>query len=205
MDENLIILKPPVSNDIDRILFLCDCQRGSGGCEIIHKETIEVVSALKTIAKPLVSLCFTRKEIYCVMTIGEEASVLSGKYFDHGDCVKGLIADNACDDLIFSLEEEIKPFLQAECKKRKIGIKRRLEAPSDIPMEEQRKICKYAHANEIGVTLLESLMLSPLKSTCFKYIVSEKCMDFNAKHDCSNCPQLDCKMRNKYNNFRSLK
>lgn len=195
--DDLIILKPPVSNDIDRVLFLCDCSKDTGGYDIMYNEAFKVFEELNKVARPMASLAFYDECIYCVMTIGEEASALSGNYFDNGDCVKGLIADNACDDMIFSLEEQIKIFLKAECEKRNIGIKRRLEAPTDMPMSAQREICKCAQADNIGVTLLESLMLSPVKSSCCKYIVSKQCDDFNAEHDCSNCPRLDCKVRSK--------
>lgn len=199
MGDELIVLRPKLESKIDRILYLCDCPAGSGGYDVMLKETKEVVSELSKIAEPVVSLRFCKDAIYCVMTIGQKASELSGSYFDHGDCVKGLIADNACDDLVFSIGEYLKPILKRECQNRNIGISQRLEAPKDIPMDEQIEICQLAGADKIGVTVLKSLMLFPVKSTCCKYIISNKCEDFNADHDCSKCPRLDCKIRNRNN------
>ena len=196
MDSEPILITPALSPDIDRILFLCDCKKDSSVYSYMREEAIRVAGEVSAAAVPIASLCFAEGSVFCVMTVGQKASTMSGGYFDQGEYVCGLIADAVCDDLIIQLGGFVKEELRLQCEKRGVGICRRMEAPQDMPMERQKAICHYAQAEKIGVHLLESLMLAPVKSTCCEYILSDK-NEFHAEHDCSRCPRLDCKLRNR--------
>lgn len=195
MDGLPVILHPEIVPDIDRILYLCDCRTDSPVYDYMRGEAAVVADAVRRAARPAASLAFDGGSAFCVMTVSADASRMSGQYCDSGEYVRGLLADAACDDLITSLDDCVRESLRLQRKQRGVGIQMRLEAPQDIPMDRQKVICRAARAGDIGVTLLESLTLSPVKSACCEYVLS--CGDeFNTDHNCGRCPRLDCKLRN---------
>lgn len=136
------------------------------------------------------------KVVYMIVTIGVKASGLSSAYFAEGDYLKGMLADAMADVCVFAMEKDILKIIREECKKRKIGIRHRYEAPVDIPMEYQKIAFDMTGAKEnLGMKITSGYMLDPLKSNCQVFGVTEDTQMFQLEHDCRKCSLVNCKQR----------
>ena len=169
---------------IDEIVSLCDpvflMEKGTIGPELAKKELPEGTSVLMAI-----------------YSIGRGVSEYSTKAFAEGDYLKGMLADAMADSALFSLELQFEPLLKEVCAEMQMGIKRRLEAPHDIPMTAQKVICEKTKAKEVcGIGLSTGYMLDPVKSNSILYVLTDKAEVFQYQHDCRACDRYNCKMRN---------
>lgn len=138
-----------------------------------------------------------RDAIYILTTVGQEISDCSTKGFAEGDYVRGMLADAMADAALFSLEDDIQRELREACSFWKLGVKRRLEAPHDVPMEIQKEALLQTHAGEIlGMELSEGYMFRPLKTSCQIYVTTTDENVFKSQHNCRKCPNLTCGLRN---------
>ncbi|MBS6195127.1 MAG: DUF4445 domain-containing protein [Clostridiales bacterium] len=138
-----------------------------------------------------------REAIYILTTVGQEISDCSTQAFEQGDYVRGMLADAMADAALFSLEEDIQRELRTACGAWKLGIKRRLEAPHDVPMEIQKEALLQTRADEIlGMELSEGYMFRPLKTSCQVYVTTADEKVFKSQHNCRKCPNLTCGLRN---------
>ena len=132
-----------------------------------------------------------------ITSIGKGISEYSTKCFQEGEYLKGMLADAMADSALFSLREQITPYLREECGLRKMGISRRLEAPHDIAMEAQKYIFEKTRAHEqCGMNISSGYMLDPVKSNAVLYVLTEDTEVFMHQHNCRNCNRLDCRGRN---------
>ena len=135
--------------------------------------------------------------MYFLYSIGDGISRYSTKCFEEGDYVKGMLSDAMGDSALFSLEKEFIPHLKKVCSNMKVGIKRRLEAPGDIPMTAQKVIWDKTDAQNIcGIGISSGLMFDPIKSNGIIYLLTDDENIFMAQHNCRNCTRYDCPMRN---------
>jgi hypothetical protein len=133
---------------------------------------------------------------YVFMTIGMEVSKLSTQYFEESNYLAGMLANAIADDCLSQLDNEVGERIAALCRQRHIGVARRLEVPSDIPMEAQKIILEVTGADrELGMGVTEGYMFTAVKSNCFILIISKDEDIIKVKHDCRNCTQESCRMR----------
>lgn len=138
-----------------------------------------------------------RDAIYILATVGQEISDCSTKGFEEGDYVRGMLADAMADAALFSLEDDIQRELREACSFWKLGVKRRLEAPHDLPMQIQKEALLQTHAEEfLGMELSEGYMFRPLKTSCQIYMTTTDENVFKSQHNCRKCPNLTCGLRN---------
>lgn len=137
------------------------------------------------------------KVIYAVMSVGNGLKEASTRAFQEGDYVCGMLYDAMADSALFSLDGRLVEKLREACSEHQVGIKRRLEAPHDISMKVQKVAWEYLNLKErFGIRISEGLMYDPVKTSCQVFVLTEDPEIFKAQHDCRNCPNLTCKMRN---------
>ena len=130
-------------------------------------------------------------------SVGKKISEYSTKCFAEGDYVKGMLADAMADAALFSLNKEISYYVKKECGQLKMGVRRRLEAPSDISMEAQKKVWELTKAKlRCGILISSGFMLDPVKSNAEIYVLTTDQDIFMTQHNCRNCDRYDCKGRN---------
>ncbi len=136
------------------------------------------------------------KVIYAVSTVGKTVSRLSNEMFLQGEYIKGMLANAMADSALFELEKQWMPALRMFCENHHLGICARLEAPNDLLMTVQKTALEILNVdNEMEIAITEGLMYDPPKSSCIVFVVIENSCLFQAKHDCSNCKTVGCKMR----------
>lgn len=135
--------------------------------------------------------------LYVITTIGEALSSWSNDLFQTGDCVKAMLADAIADHCLFQMDRQIKAPAIRLCRQRGCGIKKRLEAPQDAPMEIQKKALFASGAADYGLEITEGLMYRPVKSACQVFLLSNDKDQFFWEHDCRKCPNTSCRMRRK--------
>lgn len=136
------------------------------------------------------------KIIYAITSIGDSLSHRSSKAFSDGDYIKGMLYDAMADSALFSLDIPIQTHLHTLCRTHKIGILRSLDAPSDISMEIHQEAWKALELKKnFGIKITDSFMLDPIKSMCKIFVVCENSDIFNAAHNCKNCPNQNCSIR----------
>lgn len=134
--------------------------------------------------------------IYVLVTVGQAISDYSTRMFQEGDYVKGMLADAMADAALFSLEEDIKRELKEVCAAWKRGVRKRLEAPQDIPMTIQAEAFLQTGAGErLGMELTQGYMFRPLKTSSQIYVTTEDMEAFGVQHNCRTCPNVTCGLR----------
>ena len=136
-----------------------------------------------------------QEALYVICTVGDALSGWSSELFAQGDCLRAMLADAATDDCLFQMDEQLKDRVTALCRERGKGIRRRLEAPHDVPMSIQKKALDITGAAEGGIGITEGFMYRPVKSVCQVYLLSEDTTQCNYEHDCSRCPNISCRLR----------
>lgn len=188
-----------------------DCYEGNDLYEEVLEEFREIEAQMYALCEPVLLMEYgvigpeLAKEgvpegtpVLMVLTsIGRGISEYSTKCFREGDYLKGMLADAMADSALFSLGKELIPYLRKECGARKMGIRRRLEAPQDISMEAQKVIYEMTRAHEqCGMNISSGYMLDPVKSNAAIYILTDDPEVFMYQHNCRNCTQYDCSGRN---------
>ena len=136
-----------------------------------------------------------QEALYIICTVGDALSRWSSELFTQGDCLRAMLADAAADDCLFQMDEQLKDRVTALCRERGKGIRRRLEAPHDVPMSIQKKALDVTGASEGGIGITEGFMYRPVKSVCQVYLLSDDTTQCNYEHDCSRCPNTSCRLR----------
>lgn len=133
---------------------------------------------------------------YVIYTIGNEIAELSSEYFSQGDYLAAMLVDAMANDYLMQMDQAVTNIVYEQCKKRHVGVLKRLEAPSDIPLEAQKTVLEETGADKewnLGIT--EGYMFTIVKTDCYVLILTEDENIFEARHDCTQCELLDCKMR----------
>lgn len=133
---------------------------------------------------------------YVLTTVGGEVSAYSTEMFRQGDYLRGMLIDAMADSYLFQMEDALKDVLREECASRKAGIKKRLEAPHDIPMEMQQVMHRQIRAEELlGIGITSGFMFDPVKTSCLILILTDDEKEFRMQHDCRKCSAVHCKLR----------
>ena len=134
--------------------------------------------------------------IIAITSIGPRMSEWSTQLFKEGDYLKGMLVDAMADDYLFQMSAYLKPFIVEMCLEGNWGVDRRLEAPHDVPMDIQERAWELTNAKELaGIDIKKSFMYNPVKTTCNIFLLKENSKVFHLAHNCSTCPNLNCKLR----------
>jgi hypothetical protein len=136
------------------------------------------------------------KAVYAIITLGGSMSKWSTALFEKGDYVAGMIVNAMADDALFQIDTAIKDTVIDMSKNAKMGITKRLEAPTCISMEAQKVAWEVTNAKqELGVDIMSSYMYDPVKTICQIYLLDEACKEFRTEHNCRECNATKCKLR----------
>ena len=210
MEDYRLLKDLSVRIDRDQVLRQIDCYEDSPVYEQVLEEYEDHIEELKALAEPCGIIGITnlpediraRGEspcapvIYSVVSVGNALKDRSTQAFAAGDYVLGMMIDAVADSALFSLEEGMIRQLRAFCKEHHVGIRRRIEAPHDIPMKVQKAAHDFLKTEErLGIGITAGYMFDPVKTACQVFILSDNEREFQAVHDCRHCPNLTCKQR----------
>ncbi len=196
---------------MSHVLHAIDCAPDSPVYEEMVEECQDLCPEMLPLAEPVGILGFGEltgraaseeypagtKVIYAVLSVGDKIKQCSTAAFGEGDYVRGVLCDAMADCALFSLEERMQEKLREICAEHGFGILKRLEAPHDISMEVQKDAWDYLELKErFGIDISCGYMFDPVKTSCQIFVLTEDANIFRAQHDCSKCPNLNCKLRN---------
>lgn len=195
----------------EEVLRILNCPKDCaayGAASTLYDEVIEEAEAA---LEPVIVFRFGRVEenchelpglqagtgvIYAISSVGRDICRMSTEAFHGGDPLAGMMFDAIADAALFCLEKPVEEALKAACTARKVGVKRRLEAPGEIPMEAQKLIWSRTEAYEqCGIEISSGYMLNPVKSSANLFVLTEEEGVFRAGHNCRTCPRRDCAFR----------
>lgn len=179
----------------EKVFRLLNCTEDSDAYEMFLDEYEEVKNQIAGAMDALALVKLTEDYLYVYLTVGEEVSRISSSYFQEGEYVRGMLADAMSDSLLMEVENQLLADLRNVCAEARVGVKKRLEAPADLPMEIQKKILEETGAAEYGITLSSGYMFHPVKSSAYLLEVTSDMQQFASQHDCSKCPKKDCPLR----------
>src|SRR5699024_2850942 len=84
---------------------------------------------------------------YVFLTIGDKIKDLCNHYFEEENYLAGMLVNAIADDYLMQLDSMLEEKLQLECKEKGIGVIKRLEVPTDIPMEAQKIVLEETKAD----------------------------------------------------------
>ncbi len=139
-----------------------------------------------------------KKLLYVMLTLGEGISRFIEKQTAKEDMLLSVIADAMADSCLFAFEEQLLPMLRQICLAEGMGIAKRLEIPTDFPIEMQKKAYEVLDAKRtLGLSMTSGNMLDPVKSMCLLFELTEDVTKENLHHDCSKCENKTCRLRRK--------
>ncbi len=175
------------------VLRALGCAEGSAAYERMSAEFDGLRKAVEYMLEPLAFARFDGGRAYCLLTVGGAAEEYSKTLFDKGEALGGLIVSAIADEYLFEMDSVLGGRVKAECAKIGMGVKKRLEAPADMKLENQRVILDKI--GDCGVTLTDGFMFNPAKSMGYILELTNDSRVFNAQHDCSKCDIADCPRR----------
>lgn len=211
MESYYIIDHLQASFEKEAVLTAIDCTEDSPVYEMVEEEYLSICEEAEGLIEPIGILGFGvipekvsspsckagTRVIYAILSVGDKIKQRSTQAFAEGDYVCGMLWDAIADEALFSLEGRMKEQLQEVCEQHGVGIRRRLEAPHDIPMQVQRAAWECLKLKErLGIDISCGYMFDPVKTSCQVFVISEDKELFQAEHDCRKCPNLKCKRRN---------
>lgn len=200
-----------VTINMDEVLHRIGCHQESDLYEEMVEEYREIEEEMYALCEPVFLLEYDKigpelsaegikagtPVLMTLFSIGGKLSQYSTMAFNRGDYVKGMMADAIADVALFSLKKEIVPYLKKACGELQMGIRRRLEAPNDIPIQAQKIIWDKTRAQEVcGIGITSGYMLDPVKSHAEIYVLSRDKELFFHQHNCRKCNNLNCSGRN---------
>lgn len=211
MNECYILEGLKVSSNLDSVMLLIDCKKDSPIYEEMTEEYEELWPEMLELAEPVGIIGFGvlpelgeecvypagTRVIYAVTSVGDGIKQCSTQAFAQGDYVRGMLCDAIADAALFSMEDQVQENLKKICGDHGVGIVKRLEAPQDIPMGVQKAAWDTLQLKQqLGIKISSGYMFDPVKTTCQVYVITDDVAVFHAQHDCRNCPNVNCKLRN---------
>lgn len=194
----------------DNVMRLIDCYRQSDIYEEVMEEYEEILPGVYERIEPTALLEFgsisefapkeekdlTGEALYCITSVGGRVSQWTTELFARGDYLGQMLADAMADDYLFQMDHLLSDTVIKLCRERKCGVRRRLEAPQDIPMQVQKWALEVADKERLtGIHVNESYMYEPVKTICQIYLLDRHPERFAIGHDCSRCPNGTCRLR----------
>lgn len=200
----------------DTVFHLIDLYPGNSVYDDILEEYYEIEKEAKLLIKPQAFVKFgtisdeTAEHIggdlvvetpvvYVLITLGEEIAELCSRYFQKGDYLLGMLINAIADAYLFQMEDTLKELLKERCIARHLGISKRMDAPSDMPMFVQKDILDEIKAEEeidIGVTA--GYMFTTVKTMGYILVLTEDEQAVYAGHNCNTCSAKNCRMRKEF-------
>ena len=197
----------------DTVLHLIDCYPGNPVYDEVIEEYGEIEAKVGSLVKPKAYYKFgtvseevaARCEgvlstgspvVYVLMTIGEEIADLSSEYFANGDYLLGMLVNAMADTYLFQMDDMLKDNINESCILRHLGIEKRLDAPTNIPMQVQKDILnEIKEIENLPIDVTEGYMFTTVKTMGYILVLTKDEKKLYSGHNCSSCSQKNCKMR----------
>lgn len=136
------------------------------------------------------------RAVFVLMTIGDSISTLSNEYFSEGDYLLGMLVNAMADSYLFQMDDMLSCRIKASCLDRHFGIERRLDAPSQIPMQVQKDILDEIKAKEqLPIDVTEGYMFTTVKTMGYILTLTKDEAIDQSGHNCGTCGQTNCRLR----------
>jgi uncharacterized 2Fe-2S/4Fe-4S cluster protein (DUF4445 family) len=134
--------------------------------------------------------------VVAVSTLGKKIDEIIKSSFDSGDYLRGMIVGIIGSTAIEYMNKAFWKSMIGYIKDSDIGITSRMSPGSGgWDVSEQSKIFQCVDAAPIGITLTDSNMMIPLKSTSTVYGFGKGIGITRAEHICSECSMKNCAYR----------
>ena len=170
-------------------LYDFDCQQG------VIKSDRDISLVGKSIHKHLAGC---EKVLAISATIGPDIVEAITQHFDEGRYAHSVLLDAAATEAVEKTANALEKMLAPKIKGQGFAARWRFSPGyGDWPLEAQREFLPLTGAGKIGVTLTESMMLSPRKSitALIGLYRPEKANAPTALPGCQSCGQKDCPSR----------
>lgn len=134
--------------------------------------------------------------IASISTLGFEIDAIIEAAFEAGDYLKGMIVDNIGVTALNYINKFFWNSLLNDIKSSDIGITQRL-SPGDgsWQIEEQKKIFDCFKDSDINVKLLNSFLMTPIKSSTIIYGFGKNIGITKIDHICTECNMKNCRYK----------
>ncbi len=193
--ENIEIKDIALKIDKENVLKALKCFPGNDIYDRIAGWYDEMYNELYALIKPYAVMYRENMTGYCILSVGEMVSDYSRSFFEQGEGMKGILADTMADEFLFALDNAFSDYIKYNCAKCNLGVQKRMSAPEDIPLSEQKIILEKTKAYKAGVNITEAFMFSPVKTMGYILEFTSDRNVFIAQHDCSRCNNFDCPRR----------
>ncbi|MCH5209363.1 MAG: DUF4445 domain-containing protein [Oscillospiraceae bacterium] len=178
----------------ERVLLSLGCYSANSIYDTVCAYFDELLQPVQALVSPVAVVKIEDMTAYCLITLGEKISEYSKSLFDKGEGMKGMLVNAMADDYLFETDAELQKRIKLEGAIEGFGIKKRLEAPGDFPLSEQKIILEKTNIKDVDIT--EAFMYTPAKTLGYILKLTDDRNIFNAEHNCSECTNLDCPRRN---------
>jgi hypothetical protein len=142
--------------------------------------------------------------VYCIFTIGNEISELNDKLFLNNEFDKAIIFDSISTSILFNLSKQLYDKIFEYAARRNMGLTCRI-APGDgeIDIAYQRDIVRqFQSNNDFSFEVVNEYLVKPYKSLTYIFGADETIKINKADHNCDNCYNNNCFMRNSNEKIR---
>lgn len=211
MEEFIKIEDHAITIPMDKALRFIDCYSDNPLYEELVEEYHALVPKLLENIKPEVYLCFSKapldlnelihrqdtKILYVLITLGEQIDRFIRERFTQGFYLSGLLANAMADAYLLQLDEEARSDITKNCMDRQLGISKRLEAPSDIPLNYQELILNVMKTyDNVKVEVTSGYMFTAMKTMGYLLVLCDDVTKQHLAHDCAGCDKADnCYMK----------
>ena len=141
----------------------------------------------------------SEKTILAVCTIGRDLENKGSQFISKGELSKGVIIDaiasHAAEQTAEYVNKTIIEDIKYEIKGKKVTLR---FSPGYCQWElgkGQEMIFNLLETDKIGVTLSESMLMTPIKSVSFAINIGEEIDDELGSRDCETCSMVNCAYR----------
>lgn len=141
----------------------------------------------------------SEKTILAVCTIGRDLETRGSQFISKGELSKGVIIDAIASHAAEQTAEHVNKTIIEDIKDGIKGKKVTLRfSPGYCQWElgkGQEMIFNLLETDKIGVTLSESMLMTPIKSVSFAINIGEEIDDELGSRDCETCSMVNCAYR----------
>ena len=142
-------------------------------------------------------LAGTECVIFLAATIGKEVEEAVARHFNEGLYAHSVLLDAAATSAVEQACDACEAMLRPQLAKEGFAMRWRFSPGyGDWDIHAQPELLRLSHADVIGISLTESLMLCPRKSvTAVIGLIKRGGGSENLPKGCAACPKLDCPSR----------
>ena len=187
----MIELNPTIVVNRENVLLLAGCRTDSPVYLHVCEEYEKCIKNI--VIEPKILIKFQEDKVYVLISAGGQISDYAEELMTKGEALSGLLVNAYGDEAVFELDTFAAQYIKEECARLRKGIKKRLEAPENMPMEKHTEICKVF--NGCGISVTDAYMFRPQKTMGYILELTDDKAVFNAQHNCAVCKAVDCPMR----------